>query len=134
MRSYYSMDIKFDFCKMERVMEMVMMAADINFNTSERYTLNMVKTGNFMLCLPCHNFKNWKQSPQNYIAQEFSSWISGLRTRLVSMRMGVPSPASLSRLRIWRCHELQCWPQMQLGIWHCWGCGTGWQLQLRFDP
>ena len=35
--------------------------------------------------------------------------------RLVSMRTRVQSLASLSRLRIWRCHELWCSLQMRLG-------------------
>ena len=35
--------------------------------------------------------------------------------QLVSMRMQVQSLASLSRLRIWRCLELQCRSQMWLG-------------------
>ena len=41
-------------------------------------------------------------------------WLSGLRTRLVSMKMWVQSLISLSGLRIWRC---------------C-GCGVGQQLPL----
>ena len=36
-------------------------------------------------------------------------------TRLVSMRMQFRSLASLSGLRIWRCHELWCRSQTQLG-------------------
>ena len=35
-------------------------------------------------------------------------WLSGLRTRLVSMSMWVPSLASLSGLRIQHCYELWC--------------------------
>ena len=50
--------------------------------------------------------------------QEYSLWLRGLRTLLVSMRMQVWSLALLSRLRIWLC---------------C-GCGVGWQLQLQLDP
>ena len=37
---------------------------------------------------------------------EFLLWLSGLQTRLVSMRMWGPSLASLSGLRIHRGHEL----------------------------
>ena len=36
---------------------------------------------------------------------------------LVSMRMWVPSLASLSGSGIWSCHELWCRSQMQLGYW-----------------
>ena len=46
---------------------------------------------------------------------EFLLWLSGLRTRLVSVRMQVRSLASLSGLRIWHCHKLQ----------------QRWQIQLR---
>ena len=35
--------------------------------------------------------------------------------RLVSMRIWVPSLASISGLRIGRCHELWCRSQMRLG-------------------
>ena len=38
--------------------------------------------------------------------QEFLLWLRGLRTQLASMRMRVRSPASLSGLKIHRCHEL----------------------------
>ena len=38
--------------------------------------------------------------------QEFPLWLSGLNSRLVSMKMEVPSPASLSGLRIPCCLEL----------------------------
>ena len=34
--------------------------------------------------------------------------------QLASMRMQVPSLASLSALRIWHCHELWCMSQTQL--------------------
>ena len=46
---------------------------------------------------------------------EFPLWLSKLRTQLVSMRMQVRSPALLSGLKIWRCHELWCRSQTQLG-------------------
>ena len=45
---------------------------------------------------------------------EFSLWLSGLRTRLVSMRMWVQSLASLSALRILHCHKLECRSQIWL--------------------
>ena len=46
--------------------------------------------------------------------REFLSWFSREQTRLVSMRMRVPSLASLSGLRIWHCHELTCRSQTWL--------------------
>ena len=45
---------------------------------------------------------------------EFLLWLSGLRTRLVAMRMQVRSLAPLSGLMTWRCHELWCRLQMWL--------------------
>ena len=42
------------------------------------------------------------------ISKEFLLWLSGLRIRLVSMRMRVRSLALLSGLRVWHCHELWC--------------------------
>ena len=47
---------------------------------------------------------------------EFPLWLSGLRTRLVSMRMWVRSLASVTGLRIQRCLELWCRLQTQLGF------------------
>ena len=41
-------------------------------------------------------------------------WFSGLRTRLVYMRMWVRSVASLSGLKTWCCHRLQCRLQRRL--------------------
>ena len=46
---------------------------------------------------------------------EFLLWLSRLRTRLVSMRLPVQPPASLSVLGIWCCRELSCRSQRQLG-------------------
>ena len=53
--------------------------------------------------------------------------------RLGTMRLWVRSVASLSGLRIWRCHELWCRSKKQLrsGVAVC-VCGL--QLQLQFDP
>ena len=50
-----------------------------------------------------------------YLDLEFPLWLRALRTQLVSMRMQVLLLASLSGLRIRRCHELWCRSQMQLG-------------------
>ena len=49
------------------------------------------------------------------IFSEFLSWLSSLRTQLVSMRIWIWSLALLSVLRIWRCCELWCRSQMRLG-------------------
>ena len=46
----------------------------------------------------------------------FLSWLSRLRTRLVSMRMWIQSLALLSELRIQCCSELQCRSQIWLGF------------------
>ena len=32
------------------------------------------------------------------------------------------------------CCELLCQVTGVAWIWHCCGCGVGWQLQLQFDP
>ena len=45
---------------------------------------------------------------------EFLLWLSGLQTRLVSMRMQVQFLAWLSGLRIRHCHELWCRSQTRL--------------------
>ena len=55
------------------------------------------------------------KSLKNKYCQEFPLWLSGLQTWLVSMRMQVPSLASLSKLRIQCCHELQYKRQTLLG-------------------
>ena len=46
---------------------------------------------------------------------KFPLWLSKLRIWLVSVRMQVQSLTSLSGLRIWHCHKLQCRLQIQLG-------------------
>ena len=38
--------------------------------------------------------------------EEFPLWLSGLTTRLVSLRLQVQPLAPISGLRIWCCHEL----------------------------
>ena len=49
--------------------------------------------------------------------EEFPSWLSGLRTQLISMRTQIRSIISLSGVRI-RCFpKLWCRSQMQLGSW-----------------
>ena len=45
---------------------------------------------------------------------EFSLWLSGLRSRLVTLRMRVKSLVLLSGLRIWHCRELRHRSEMQL--------------------
>ena len=60
----------------------------------------------------------WIFSFQNFEKNtflEFMLWLSGLRTQLGSMRMWVPSLASLSGLRIWCPQELWYRLQMRLG-------------------
>ena len=60
----------------------------------------------------------WKSvTPLKGRALKFQLWLSGLRTQLGSMRMRVPSLASLSGLGIQRCHELWCRWQMWLRSW-----------------
>ena len=49
------------------------------------------------------------------ISREFLLWLRGWRTRLVSTRMQVRPPASLSGLRIQRCHAMWHTLLMQLG-------------------
>ena len=49
-----------------------------------------------------------------YGPRAFSLCLSGLRNRLVYMRMWAQSLALLSGLRIQYCHELQCRSQMSL--------------------
>ena len=68
------------------------------------------------------------------LAKEFLLWLSGLRTRLVSMRMQVPSLALLRGLRIPCCCELWCKLQRQLRFSIVVAVVVGWQVQLRFNP
>ena len=42
---------------------------------------------------------------KNILSREFPLWLSGLRTRLVSIRMQIWSLASLGRLRIWHYYS-----------------------------
>ena len=56
-----------------------------------------------------------------------SSHCGSVGYKLGSMRTWVPSLASLSGLRIWLCRELWCRSDTAQ-IWHCYGCGVGWQL------
>ena len=62
-------------------------------------------SGNRMRLDNTHFFKN--------TPREFSLWLKGKRTLLVSMRMRVRSLASLNGLRIQHCLELWCRLQMQ---------------------
>ena len=48
------------------------------------------------------------------LIEEFSLWLSRIRTWLESMRMQVPSLASISGLRIQHCRKLWCRSKMQL--------------------
>ena len=50
-----------------------------------------------------------------YKVMEFLRCLRMLRTDIVSVRVWVLSLASLSGLRIWCCHKLQCRSQMWLG-------------------
>ena len=55
-----------------------------------------------------------KDTCTKIVLLEFPLWLSGLRTQLVSMRTKVWSLASISGLRIRRCHELWCRWQTQV--------------------
>ena len=55
---------------------------------------------------------------RKYPVWEFPLWLTGLRTRLVSMKMWVQSLALLSGLR----------------IWHCYGCGVGFSCSSDSTP
>ena len=56
------------------------------------------------------------------------------RIRQGTMRLQVPSLASLRGLRIRPCRELWCRWQTAPRIWCGCGCGVGRWLQLQFDP
>ena len=69
---------------------------------------------------------------KNYLL-EFLLWLSGLRTQLVSTRMQVSSPASLSGLRIPHLLQAVCRSQMWLRS----GVPMLWRrprLRLQFNP
>ena len=63
----------------------------------------------------------WLTLGQNFFPSQDSRWGGPIMAQwkqiwLASMRMQVQSLALLSGLRIWRCHELWCRPQIWLGI------------------
>ena len=62
----------------------------------------------FLLCPLETTQLMWDLNQAKTQTGEFLLWLRGLRTRLVSMRMRVPSLASLSGLRIQCCRKLQC--------------------------
>ena len=68
----------------------------------------------WLLKLNVHSFQP-SHSSFLEIFRAFPLRLSGLRIRLVSMRMQVQSLASHSGLRILRCFKLRCRLQMQLG-------------------
>ena len=74
----------------------------------------------------------WKNSQE--ITREFPSWLSGLRTQLISMRMKVQSPVLLSGLRIWHCHKmqhrLQIWLRSGIAVAWAGGCSSNSTLSL----
>ena len=71
----------------------------------------------FKTCSPGTHPKSWWIVTLKFLG-EFPLWLSGLRTRLASMKMSAWSLASLSGL----------------GIWRGCGCVIGRQLQLRCSP
>ena len=64
--------------------------------------------------------KRWKHECEKRLSREFLLWLMGLRTRLISTRMQVPSLALLSGLRIPNCPELCCKSQMWLDLVLLW--------------
>ena len=58
--------------------------------------------------------KGKKTKEKKRKVMEFPLWLSRLRIQLVSMRMSVPSPTSLSGLKILCCHKLRYRVQKQL--------------------
>ena len=82
----------------------------LNGSWTKSHVSSSLQSSEFMLVLI-------EDVPAVFItAWEFPSWLSRLRTRLLSMRMWAPSLASFWRLRIWRCHELWCRSQTRLGF------------------
>ena len=76
-------------------------------------------------CVCCgrgHQGQNEARGSENYVKEfngmkndeEFPSWLTRLRIQLASMRMQVLPLASLSGLRIQRCHKLQQRLQVRL--------------------
>ena len=61
----------------------------------------------FILPKALEEYEKVKQSKTIQLVQ-FLSWLSGLRTRLASMKMWVPSLVSLSGLSVQHCPKLQC--------------------------
>ena len=61
-------------------------------------------------------------------------WLSGLRTWLVSRGMWFRSLASLSGLKDLALPWAAMYITDTAQIWHCCGCGVGWELQLWLDP
>ena len=77
--------------------------------------LNIVK-----MSIPPKIIHRTKATPIQIPMAEFSSWFSGYQTPLGSTRMQVRFLALLSGLRIWRCCELWCRFQTQLGSCIAW--------------
>ena len=84
----------------------------------------------------CCKHQNNQIYPSSFevLALEFSSWLSGWWTRIVSVKTQVRSLALLSGLRIQLCCELWCRSQMQLGPGVAMALGWTGKLQFRFDP
>ena len=89
------------------------------------------------LCgLQCVGFINFRHLTVTYLKKRL--WVPVMAQRkqiwLASMRMQVRSLASVSGLRIWRCHELWCRSQTRLGsdvaVAVVQACGCSFQ----FDP
>jgi len=113
---------------------------NLHHSSDSAGSLTQWATREFLMCISSQ-FVRWDMNTETVIiyslkiSGEFPLWLSGLWTRLVSMRLWVGSLALLSGLRIQHCHEL--WYRSQipwLGIPCCCGCGVGHQPQLQFDP
>ena len=61
------------------------------------------------------------------VAQRKQIWLGSTRSQ-------VQSPASISGLRIWHCHELWCRSTDTAQSWCCCGDGVGQWLQRQLDP